>query len=507
MGGGASKNYKEGKKGKQQNDAADTENSALVLAGPIVGKVSDSSVVILLEVDITTKITMILSDPDGQVTAADREFPARQARSIRINGLTPDTKYTYKFEGLARSQLEELTEIKCQFRTMPESGKVRTMRIVVQSCDRPRRLLEGEENPWDRLDKLCSEGMEDRSTCGCDIMLHLGDQVYTKMDGFLDRAKMKMDNYDRPCAVASVKQKMLADARENLREAYRYTWNQHSCKSTLAQSSHLMIWSDNDVANDFTEKEKPDGTQYYTDQFIQAAMGVYTEYQRQLWDPDCEGKLPEDKMGLMEEWHFHKYGPLGIFMIDMRGNRITAGGIMKKGALMSSKQKAALEKAFNDSEITCMLVASEIPFVSDSPANVKESAKKIKFLEGHWAYCEEECTWLFDLCCNWKAAAPDRRDVVLLGGDIHTGVESVLEDRTNSIQIKSITASPITNHVCGFFNPEEGEFSERYAFKHRHLGTQSRNFCKITANFTEDGACNLDVQMETIPTNPDAKHD
>jgi hypothetical protein len=51
--------------------------------------------------------------------------------------------------------------------------------------------------------------------------------------------------------------------------------------------------------NDFTEalKKLKKGTekQKCSDQFIMAATGVYTEYQRQLWDPSCEGALPEDK--------------------------------------------------------------------------------------------------------------------------------------------------------------------------------------------------------------------
>ena len=51
---------------------------------------------------------------------------------------------------------------------------IRELTIVALSCDRPRRLLKGQENPWDRLDTLCREGR-------CDVMLHIGDQVYTKV--------------------------------------------------------------------------------------------------------------------------------------------------------------------------------------------------------------------------------------------------------------------------------------------------------------------------------------
>jgi hypothetical protein len=36
-----------------------------------------------------------------------------------------------------------------------------------------------------------------------------------------------------------------------------------------------MIWSDNDVANDFTEWMGADGKQYYTDEFLKAGVSVY----------------------------------------------------------------------------------------------------------------------------------------------------------------------------------------------------------------------------------------
>lgn len=171
---------------------------------------------------------------------------------------------------------------------------------------------------------------------------------------------------------------------------------------------------------------------------------------------------------------------------------------MKKGDFMSAKQKAALEAAFKTPGLSCMLVASEIPFVSDSPANVQASAKKVKFLEGHWAYKEDETAWLYDLCFDWKAGA-EGREVVLLGGDIHTGAMTDLKcKKTNSI-IKSVTASPITNHVCGFFNPLKGKFNDRYDWEHT-LFPDMRNFCKITAKF-KDGKCSIDVAMELIPAN------
>ena len=90
-----------------------------------------------------------------------------------------------------------------------------------------------------------------------------------------------------------------------------------------------MIWSDNDVANGFTTLKLENGEQAYHPQFIQCGMEVYREYQRRLWDSNCSSKIPIDEE--VEEWHSHVYGngKIGIFLFDLRGNRITPDGIQK----------------------------------------------------------------------------------------------------------------------------------------------------------------------------------
>merc|ERR1711937_790455 len=102
-------------------------------------------------------------------------------------------------------------------------------------------------------------------------------------------------------------------------------------------------------------------------------MQVYRMYQRQLWDPTCAvGEQADEEAAEVEEWHFHKYGPCGIFMIDMRGNRISRDGTLKQGQIMGMKQRKAIEDAFSEEGLTCMLVCSEIPFVSQPPDVIRD---------------------------------------------------------------------------------------------------------------------------------------
>ena len=144
-------------------------------------------------------------------------------------------------------------------------------------------------------------------------------------------------------------------------------------------------------------------------------------------------------------WHFHQYGSLGVFFIDMRGDRITSRGIKKDGVIMSQEQFKALESALVNDDISCMIIAAK-PFVTDTPAAVKKAAGKIFFSEGHWAYNVETTSKLFDMCFDWKAGKQGR-EVTLIGGDVHVGYTTRLSCNKTNQSLTAICTSPITNHV------------------------------------------------------------
>merc|ERR1712241_1478475 len=96
------------------------------------------------------------------------------------------------------------------------------------------------------------------------------------------------------------------------------------------------------------------------------------------------------------------------------------------GNLMSDEQKAALTEAFQSEGLSCMIIASEIPFITSSPATVKKNAEKIKFLEGHWCYRDDELEVLLNQAFDWKAEK-EGREVVFMGGDVHTGFTTDLK--------------------------------------------------------------------------------
>lgn len=86
------------------------------------------------------------------------------------------------------------------------------------------------------------------------------------------------------------------------------------------------------------------------------------------------------------------------------------------------------------------------------------------------------------------------REVLLLGGDVHVGSRTVLTDKTSGATILSYVASPITNHVCAFFNKPEDDFNDRYHFKHEPL-LNKRNYCTIDIAFDDEGNCTVESKL------------
>lgn len=374
---------------------------------------------------------------------------------------------------------------------MPLAEDIKKLRVLALSCDWPDRMGKNDENPWDTLATRCKAG-------DCDVMLHLGDQVYTWANGCTEAAWRVMDILQTQKDVSpSMVRKMEMLATRKLQESYRSTWYKAGVATSLAHSSHLMIWSDNDVTNDFTVLRNPDGSQVYMPEYLQVGMSVYRMYQRKLWDPSCHTNIEglnslateQDKI---EEWHFHQYGPFGVFLIDMRGNRINPKGQIQDAPILSERQKKAIQDAFASPGLACMLMCAEIPFVGESPDKIQEGAKTLAFLKDHWPYCLEELTWLLEQCFGFKSAVAGR-EVVMLAGDIHVSVDSMISDSTTGQTIRSITTSPITNGATKFWPALEGKINDRFSYTHKAYPGQ-RTFCTVDLSY-EAGVATADCDL------------
>ena len=76
---------------------------------------------------------------------------------------------------------------------------------------------------------------------------------------------------------------------------------------------------------------------------------------------------------------------------------------------------------------------------------VQEKAMEIDFLKDHWPYNKDDLVRLLDLSFNWKAVNEDEREVIMIGGDIHCGVRSIIRDNETDFKNNGVKGLRITS--------------------------------------------------------------
>ena len=249
--------------------------------GPVMGEVTKSQAVILLEVKSNQRTKMEITCElfkKGQITrkpfrSQTINFPSRSPRAFVFHEetgseLDPDTEYIAVFNGLNEIDAPKAFAL---FKTKPET--IKSFRIIAFSCDRPDRMFLGQKNPWYEIAKR---------SYNTDVILHLGDQVYNKGEDYQQSYQLFGKEYE---AMEDSEKKLEKQKVQSLfAEKYRNIWTKKATRWSLQQGSHLMIWSDNDVANDFTTMKDQSGEQAYPPAFLQVGIEMYRDYQRLLWD-------------------------------------------------------------------------------------------------------------------------------------------------------------------------------------------------------------------------------
>ena len=176
---------------------------------------------------------------------------------------------------------------------------------------------------------------------------------------------------------------------------------------------------------------------------------------------------------------------------------------MSENNLLSDAQWADFEKFLKIPTLRAVILGSETPFIGDTPEVTIKTVKKIPaldFLRDHWAYNEKELLKLTEMSFKWKEEGDGIRDIIWVGGDIHTGCTSILTDQESGLQINHYVTSPVTNHVCQFFPKLNGQLNERYHYSHLPLGEMFRNYLDVDIFFDEDSTM---IQAKLVPISCD----
>ena len=227
-----------------------------------------SSAVLLLEVDQKCSITCVIVDVLAnhrmeQLVSLDAHIVSR----IVWNGLLPERRYVYFFEGLSDS-----SERRGAFETpavFPDQ-----VQIVAVGADRPLELpIDTNINSWKELADQVLVPWH-----GIDTIVHLGGQVgfHTVYNEALCWLKAKWDeNENDVLKINEWKNRV----EERCRAAIRQLWNLPSTKTVLSHCSHIMLRSTQDLWPGYPIRVE-ENRLLQAEQIVQTALEkIFIEYQ------------------------------------------------------------------------------------------------------------------------------------------------------------------------------------------------------------------------------------
>jgi hypothetical protein len=591
------------------------QDNVKVRVGPVVGKVTDTSAIILLEVDTHAEVSLnfariyenselitlpekrssdnwqaftpLVAQPiEGMLFAAEGSctlchiMEPGTPTSFEIWGLAPATSYLAVVSNVCEADMR--TRV-ARFRTFPRS--LSKLRLVTVSGNRAAEQNMGKNSPWCSLHKAAKDGPD------VQVVLHAGPTV--DIDVATDKVSEIL--HDFAFYKEGFRKDLERQARDALRAAFCAGWGEEEgLRCCLADvGSHLPIFAPLPASH----MGRLFGELYYQGDswkahelraLLRVSMDVYYEYQRALWHESAsmsqskarlqaveeqeidyeDAKLPDEYIhkyqppgtGLLDEWHFHKYGRIGIFMLDTKGGRFQADGEVQLAPgsshstcpLISEQQWAALKEIMLDESMRMLILVSDAPFfvedaqwadrtvdgTRDPPVKdakqprtekqkktmapgdfagrpSKESASKAyqpvaepdrpqQYPLGRyfdWCSRPDEIKRLLMHIFQWKLEQYPKREVVLVSGGPSCGTVGNVIDHELGLSIPLVVTGP----ACGSVSPPRdwalcGSLAKgRFSYVYRPP-MQHCNFCTIDIELdTVAGRPSVDIQSVHVP--------
>ncbi len=438
---------------------------ARVTVGPVIGKVTDTTARVAIEVDRAATITCVATDASGCFVSEQRSLPKNRFTAFLLSGLTPGTPYSISFQGAT-------SPVPSSFRTFPSAPD--RMNVAAVSCNfTPRR--QGTDLWADLHDRNVRPG-------NLDLLLHLGDQVYG--DAAFQEAESILDG----SSVGSPGQQRRI--RKLYRRLYRMTWRHPATRDVLANVPNLMIWDDHEIRDDWGGRPSDSDPGSVAFHIGTLAHQVFREYQRQLWED------PAGWPSARFEDHAHKWGPIGVLFVDQRGGRSFERDATRPylGVPQWSRISGALAPGGFFDDVRALIVATSVPLVYLGDSVTNGGSGLADDLQDHWAYGPHrtEQVEMLRALREWKQIGG--RELLVVGGDVHIGCQTRIEHAKGTIYRQLIT-SPITNKPPGWIAytalrtllESEESLTDSYSFEHSKY-TRKRNYGMILVRVPVDPA-------------------
>jgi hypothetical protein len=421
--------------------------------GPVIGKVTADTAVILAECDNEVALTCILRDVlDGATHELSLQMPADRPMVFAFADIKPERRFTVKFKGVANASNPERQGVVETLAPHPPS-----LNFLCMSMDRPEHLLEN-ANLWNWV----WEG-ESGSRRDIDIMMHMGGQVYS--EGVFLESQCLMDRLELLNSMlpptGAEKAQVENKVRNRLRDIYRFAWNLPSTREALATGSHMMFFSEIDMTGGLW---KTPNAFEISPTVKRLAKEVSREYQKQLWDPTC-AHAPDSA----DDSCFHCWSSIGLLFVDMNGNNAQTTGPKK---LLSEKQWEFIDESLAQPAMRILSVVTEFPLVWYTPHRLRNywSVKPGNaYLLNHWAFYHDENLRLIDALFKWKHGAPNREVMLMSMSGCSSPVHTVVRDTTTDLSIQQVSVGTITAHPQPLQIDLHGALGSggRFTFEHK----------------------------------------
>lgn len=427
-----------------------------IVTGPVLGQVCLQNVRILIETDEESTVTLdVLFKKTGTMRTIQIQTKSYKPVVGELTNFEPGN-YFYQFKDLQGKTLA--SDVFCINKTEDP------LRLIIVSCNALHTLKDGDVDLWASMLKHHSttEGFN------VDMILHIGDQIYEYnrevwqrcykyleciQDGEGITTGHKLMEADRTtgylgewsvlpgCTYNMEDVKLLI--KEMFRSLYRQAWNHPAMKSVISRVSNQMILDDHDIRNGWgiLEEDKNPETMEYV--LGLCAHAVYLEYQVQLWR-DIDNRFHVDHRALVR-------GDTAIFLMDVRNPRTFC--FHENAPYMGPEQMKAFENTLKNSQIKNLLVVCSIPILlgGETTTCIASHLDITYDTRDSWS-CKENQPEHFALLGHieeWKMADPVR-SAMLVGGDIHFALHSVLTNMDGKRICEQVVTSPITNEAtCG----------------------------------------------------------
>jgi hypothetical protein len=295
---------------------------ARVIVGPVIGRVTQCTAVVLVELNCTAAVVCVLQDSvSGAVHKQARTLRSSRAYAFHFTALAPHTCYTVAIEGVSNTEIRR----GC-FTTLPLWLGLRVPRILQQSqastatagttaaASSKKAALRDTADACIDLWLLFASGSGvcDSDTVNaqtlalelskpwpqCDIVVHTGGQI--ALAQACTAAVALLAQAEQPRTSAAHRAQLEAAATDAVRDAYRHQWSLPAMRALLSSGSHLMARGLHDMGLqsllEQTTTTKQQQQQHQQQQQLSAyvrsalhscVLQAYCEYQRQLWCPDA----------------------------------------------------------------------------------------------------------------------------------------------------------------------------------------------------------------------------